>query len=421
MGNFRDDYAARGIHDPLYSRAILIENSEGLKIALLSVDICMLHRENVAFVREYIHHRTGILPGHILVAATHTHAGPAVFQRGGRPGSPDTDIRRFLKKAASAAALAVKKMRPANLSIGYALEKRISFNRRLLCRDRRTHMNWEKLVPGFVVKPHGPVDPQVMALSVSYGCKPAAVAVNFGLHPAILAGDNWLYSADFPGYLSEALGKISGSNLCGLFFNGCCGNINHIDYTDPLQGRGYQMTQRVGYMLAAAVQEALAAPSAIKGDELSVSSEMIKATRLKISDKTRKWSEAVLKKDAERKTRGQVDGVPDVFYATIYREMHRIENEDDHLEVMVIRIGDLAVVGLPGEIFCEFGLSIKRRSPAKHTIIIELANDAAGYFPVRRAFNEGGHGATVGTTLYQPGTGERMVESAIRQLNKLFK
>ena len=422
MGNFRNDYAARGVHDRLCARALVFRNRGGMTAALLSVDICMLHAENVAFMRERIFRRAGIPPEHVLVAATHTHSGPAVFQRGGRPGSPPEAIERFLAKAAEAVVLASKRMRPSGISVGRARETRLAFNRRLFCKDGKTHMNWEKLAPGFVIRPHGPVDPEVIALAVTRGGRPAAVAVNFGLHPAVLAGDNWLYSADFPGYLSEAFSKMCGRGrrLCVPYFNGCCGNINHIDHADPLQGRGYQMTQRIGYMLAAAAMEALAASVAIRGEKIAVSREMVRARRLKISAEQWRWSEKVLEAEAARKTGGQVDGVPDVFYATIYREMHAVQDRDDLLEVMAIRVGDLAIAGLPGEIFCEFGLKIKKKSPARHTLVIELANNAAGYFPVKNAFRSGGHGATPGTTLYRPGTGERLADSALRQLQKLF-
>ncbi|MFA7159345.1 MAG: neutral/alkaline non-lysosomal ceramidase N-terminal domain-containing protein [Kiritimatiellia bacterium] len=422
MGNFRNDYAARGVHDRLCARALVFRDRGGMTVALLSVDICMLHAENVAFMRERIFRRAGIPPEHVLVAATHTHSGPAVFQRGGRPGSPPEAMARFLAKAAQAVVLAAKRMRPAELRVGHAREERLAFHRRLLCRDGRTHMNWEKLAPGFVVRPQGPVDPEVIALAVTRGGRPAAVAVNFGLHPAVLAGDNWLYSADFPGYLSEAFSKMCarGRRLCVPYFNGCCGNINHIDHADPLQGRGYQMTQRIGYMLAAAAQEALAGAVAIGAGPIAVSSTIVRARRLKISAKLLNWSAKVLQAEAARKTRGQVDGVPDVFYATIYREMSAVQDQDDRIEVMAIRIGDLAIVGLPGEIFCEFGLKIKKKSPARHTLVIELANGAAGYFPVKQAFRSGGHGATPGTTLYRPGTGEQLADAALGQLKKLF-
>lgn len=54
MGNYRDEYAVRGIHDCLYSKAIVVENEAGEKIVLVSVDACVLDRNNVAFMREQI-------------------------------------------------------------------------------------------------------------------------------------------------------------------------------------------------------------------------------------------------------------------------------------------------------------------------------------------------------------------------------
>lgn len=421
MGNFRDDYAARGVHDPLYAKAIVVENSAGDKVVLLYLDICVLDRNNVAFMRKYIQRSTGIPGSRILIAATHTHSGPASIKLGALEKSPDADIEQYLTKAASVAGLADKNKKASKLSIGYTEENRLSHVRRLACKDGKTHMNWEKLDPEFVFKPLGKIDPELIALSVNDGQKTGGVVVNFGLHPAILAGDNWLYSADFPGYLCEAMNKIYGANICTLFFNGCCGNVNHIDYTDPLQGRGYQMTQRVGYMLAADVKEALAQPVEIQGDQIAVSNERLAVKRLKISEKVRKWSENIIKQAKTHKTRGQVDGLPDIFYATIYQDMYRKQNEDDLIELMAIRIGDLGIVGLPGEFFSGFGMEIKKHSPARHTMVIELANDEVGYIPNKIAFKEGGYESAVGSTMYQPGTGEAIARHAIRQLHCLFK
>ena len=88
---------------------------------------------------------------------------------------------------------------------------------------------------------------------------------------------------------------------------------------------------------------------------------------------------------------------------------------------MTVRIGDVGIVGLPGEIFCEFGMDIKRHSPAKHTMVIGLANDAIGYIPTEEAFEHGGYESTPGVTMYVKGTGEKITRSAIKQLNKLFR
>ena len=115
------------------------------------------------------------------------------------------------------------------MSVGYASEDRLSFNRRLKRKDGSTQMNWDALVPGFdpqqIEGAWGTTDPQIIVLTVEQGGRPTAAVVNFALHPAILAGDNWLYSADFPGYLAEAMSRTIGEHFTCLFFNGCCGNV----------------------------------------------------------------------------------------------------------------------------------------------------------------------------------------------------
>jgi len=87
---------------------------------------------------------------------------------------------------------------------------------------------------------------------------------------------------------------------------------------------------------------------------------------------------------------------------------------------MAIRLGDAAIVGLPGEIFCQSGLEIKRRSPAPHTLVAELSNDAVGYVPPREAFQQGGYEPTLGSATFAEDSAERLVESAVEQLTHLF-
>ena len=88
------------------------------------------------------------------------------------------------------------------------------------------------------------------------------------------------------------------------------------------------------------------------------------------------------------------------------------------LEVQAFRLSpDVAIVTLPGEVFVELGLAIKRASPFKTTLVIELANDDPAYIPTRKAFAEGSY-ETVNSRVV-PGSGERMVEVAIKLLKEL--
>jgi hypothetical protein len=71
---------------------------------------------------------------------------------------------------------------------------------------------------------------------------------------------------------------------------------------------------------------------------------------------------------------------------------------------------------MPGEIFCELGLTVKNLSPYRYTFINELANGHIGYVPDRKALQEGSYGAAPGSTRCAPGDGEALVDSAVRQL-----
>ncbi len=70
MGNFRDDYASKGFHDPLYSKAMVFVDLAGTKFTMLSIDICMLPGKHVAILRDFIEQDTGIQADNILIAAS---------------------------------------------------------------------------------------------------------------------------------------------------------------------------------------------------------------------------------------------------------------------------------------------------------------------------------------------------------------
>jgi hypothetical protein len=85
--------------------------------------------------------------------------------------------------------------------------------------------------------------------------------------------------------------------------------------------------------------------------------------------------------------------------------------------ITVARLGDLAFVGLGGEVFNEFGKAIKSASPFRTTFVMTHCNGAAGYVPTRPSYAEGGY--EVQSSAFAPGAGEQIVEEAIRMLRGL--
>jgi hypothetical protein len=84
-------------------------------------------------------------------------------------------------------------------------------------------------------------------------------------------------------------------------------------------------------------------------------------------------------------------------------------------EIQGIRIGDLALIGLPGEVFVETGLEIKARARSRgiKAVVVELANDYLGYLPTDQAFSDGGYEVGVARSLgFGPGLERSLLEEA---------
>ncbi len=425
VGNYRgDDYAARGIHDSLYGKAMVAEGSNGKKTAILSVDICNIPVESIDMMREYVQSASDIIAEDILIHATHTHSGP-------KSNLEAPEAKNYLQKAANAILEANKNLTPAELMVGRTTEDRVSHNRRLKAIDGTTHMVWEKFEPGFIEKPLGGKDAELITVSIEQNGETTGTLVNFGCHPTTLTGNNWLYSADYPGYLTESVQKAKGKDFGVLFLNAPSGNITQVDHKVGFLDT-FQECQRIGYLLGVAVLEAMKNPEPATGNgSIKISREEVPIKKMTITEEQHEWAKKVMKKvEKEGMPELQPDGIPDELYAKKWMDMYPIQNEVDNLEVMVIQIGDVAIVGLPGEIFNEFGIYIKENSPYQNTLVVGLANGDYDYFPTEISFSQGpegfkpmikGYETTPGTTSYDKGSGEKLAASAVVQLKELFR
>ena len=324
----------------------------------------------------------------------------------------------------------IKNLEPAELMVGRTTEDRVSHNRRLKAVDGTTHMVWKKFEPGFIEKALGGKDPELITVSIKKDGETTGTLVNFGCHPTTLTGNNWLYSADYPSYLTESVQKAKGEDFGVLFLNAPSGNITQVDYKVGFLDT-YQECQRVGYLLGVAALAAMnnSAPASGNGS-IQISREEVPLKKMTITDEQYEWAKKVMKRvEKEGMPELQPDGIPEELYAQWWVDMYDVQNEIDNLEVMVIQIGEVAIVGLPGEMFYEFGVYIKENSPYKNTLVVGLANGHYKYFPTEISFSQGpegfkpmikGYETTPGTTIYDKGAGEKLAESAVAQLKELF-
>jgi hypothetical protein len=82
-----------------------------------------------------------------------------------------------------------------------------------------------------------------------------------------------------------------------------------------------------------------------------------------------------------------------------------------------MRLGPVRWISLPGEPFVETGLVLKR---AGARFVVGYANGYLGYFPIRRAYAEGGYEVVEGAwSRVAPGTAERLQTIATKLLHRL--
>ena len=411
-GNAREE-GSRGVHDDLYARAIVLRNEAGQECAIVALDLCMLPGWVAARVRELICAQSPLQPEQVLVAATHTHAGPITIGIFGE--EPD---KVYLSEVAATAAGAVldayRNTVPAVVGFARGCAEEPVNNRRLRTADGVLHMNWEGLDPQDVAEVLGPTDPEIAIMRVDTPeGKPLATLINYALHPAILAGDNWLISADWPGYAIGVIEKLRGG--MGLFLNGGTGNINHINYKRPEQKRGFYEAERLGTIVGCAAMEGLlVAEQTTDEATIQCAHRTVTVEGRHVSDEQVAEARALLAAHTGPLLEAATDGAPDALFASELVKLAERGAFTRDLEVQMLRIGDAAFFTFPGEVFVEYQLQVKQRNPLAHTFFVGYANDYQGYVPTPEALEQGGYEARpMSWSQFGPDTGQQLVDGAL--------
>jgi len=90
--------------------------------------------------------------------------------------------------------------------------------------------------------------------------------------------------------------------------------------------------------------------------------------------------------------------------------------QEDHAraEIQVLRIGDAFLVGLPGELFVEYGLEIKQRASGRAFVASMANGELQGYITTPDAI-----GYEANLSMFKPGAGAILVEAALGLIEKL--
>lgn len=387
---------ALGVHDDLRAAALYVDGTAlpgapSGEVIIITCDLIGLSAAEVAEVRTLVTEATGVPGGHVLVGCSHTHAGPATGCLT-TLGKPDENYLTVLKrKLAGLAKMARDQAQPAALG---ALREPVSvgINRREVQRDGSMKLGRNE---------RGTLAPYVDVVAVdTMAGEPLARLFVHAAHAVTLGGTNQLLSADWPGYAQRYLERIYGPDCITLFGQGCCGNVN----SDPVgtfevadaQGRimagavvkAAEYASKSPEMLVGAVHETLQLPCADPPSVTEAAATLAQARATAIQpghnygmqlmyDALVEWAERIL-----RLAEAGATGLTVPF------------------EVQALRLGDLALIGLPGEVFVEYALNLDRAAPFGETATMAYTNGNIGYVPTAAAFPQGGYEVDMAIKLY---------------------
>lgn len=398
------DKPSDGIIDELYARALVLDNGSN-SIAIISVDLLWIPLRMTNQIRGILKDKIGIPEQNVLICATHTHFGPKIYSEtkiGPEVSGNTVDasyVKTLVKKITDSAFLAHKRMEDVKIGAVKGDLPEIVYNRRPTRSDGSVQTTFslplevtttrkiQRSPDGsvnvtFTFPPEepaltfGPVDPEVWVLRVENAeGKIIGSVVNFACHA--VSGStfsDWFYSisADYPGETMRVVERLEGG-VC-LFTSGTAGDIV------PLR-RGRKPRYEIGRALAGETIRRLQFVQTYDDIEIAA---MTREVTLPIRQ----------------------DLSPNRIIAT--------DKDNSHLttEIQVIRLGDIYILGLPGEVLVEVGLDIKKKAGLRNLIITTVSNDTIGYVCHSQAYEQGGYEADSGTNLAK-GAGELIVTHAL--------
>ena len=416
---------AEGVLDDLEINTIALSCGED-KVVLMSMDLCNLSIPQADAFRKNISQRTGVPVEAIYIQANHTHTGPYLNQEG-----EPVEVQYYelvYSRLADAAQMALADLKPAKMGWAVSHAPNISFIRRYRMKDGSVRTN-----PGVnnpdILEPIGKVDDDVIVLRFDREGGDSLVLMNFADHPDTVGGCK--ISADWPGFARKVVEKsIDGTKA--VLFNGAQGDVNHVnvkpqggDLNDMFMdfddvSRGYGHARHMGNVVAGGVLQVFDKVKYVPADSLRYMNIVVNAPSNMPAPEEMEEARYIHKmhqegRDAELPYKGMM---LTTMVAAAGRKI-RLENgpESFPLNLSGVAIGNVALIGIPGEPFNGVGVGLKTAPGWDLVMPTCLTNGSAGYFPMKDSYEEGGYEA--GSSSYKAGVAELLIEEGKKLLTSM--
>ncbi len=423
---------ADGVLDDLELNVLALGVDEK-RILLISVDLEGVKMSVLNSFRAHISAKTGVPADAIFIAATHTHTGPVTrddaFIATEEEAALAEEYTDFLEhRMTDAVVMALADMKPAHMGFGVGQAPNVAFIRRFRMKDGSIRTN-----PGVdnpdVEAPVGEVDERVNVLRFDREGAESIVLVNFANHPDVVGGCK--ISADWPGMTRRTVEKVLDNTKC-MLFNGAQGDVNHVNihprggYSNGLfmdfddVARGYAHAQYIARVVTGGVLQAFDKVLYEDVERLEAAQRLIRVPAN--TPLPQELPQARIYNDLHRAGRDEEIPFKGMMLTTVVAEAERMVKLADgpeyfEMPLSAVCIGDVALLGVPGEPFGGVGRALRGTDGYAAVLTCCLTNGNEGYFPMRDAYDEGGYEAR--SSSFKAGVAELIVDEGQKLLSQL--
>lgn len=404
-------------HDPLTANAVFFEQ-DGKKAVLISCDLVAMEQPMVQAIKKRCREQYGLDEQQVYLACTHTHLGPYTSENKWVP--PEVVKHDYLQEiqenTVKAVGEAIANAELCQVYTGKGFVEQMGFNRRGLLKDGTAQMYYGSWNVDFD-RLEGPRDGEVGVIFAHPAGKEfdqiKVVISSFSTHPNSMEGDSFV-SADLVASVRRQIKKTFGDDVVVVYLTGAAGNTAPSDLEKDtgkkMPWRGESGWRRSGYYLGSEIVKTIAGTlEPMKDPKLDYQSRTFSAA-------VRDWPKDLDFSKIQR-------GMDKIFLDSREHWSEWRKNEPfGEVCVNVLRIGDAAICTNPAELYCEFGLAIKKDSPARVTLIAELTDGCIGYVPIPEAVRNGGYSAFHEwlSSRFEESTGDKIVHNTLEMLKKVF-
>jgi hypothetical protein len=376
----RPQFYAIGIHDPLYASAIALEAGTR-EVLLFSLDLLGLTPERSLALSQAVARAAKLPQEAIVIACTHTHSGPNTLPLRGIPDVAEEYYDYLEERLKQAGLAALRRLRPARLQVG-AGKSDVGANRRAPAQNTIQLRE----------NPSGTYDDTLLVLRFVDADfqDPLGLVAIYGCHLTALGASNMLISAEWAGLAMRSL-EQEFAHPC-VFLNGAFGNVNP-------RGRDetWQRTEQIAAQFAADCKRALAAATPEPELPLCLVRRTVQLPLAPLAAEEeihRMLAEAnaVLEASPADEISRRLAAVRRAYAQAVQeRRISCTWEESRPAELVGLRIGSVALLGMPGEVFAEYAIWLRQGSPFRHTMVLGNVGYELGYLPTAAAFAEGGY------------------------------